>query len=313
MNLIGTEFHCDTRPFPWLEARDNAQETNETPGRVTLEEISREIPDADSFRTDDIVSRYLVGQSTDEAYYKTACALDAIFQTDAPSHTWTAEEANLAANNMKVLDAQLHEMQGRLSSLYWSRWCLFNRDGYCRDIAEGHDEIKALRSDLENMVKMETSQGGGIGLRYEGYNNYLLVTEVFTGSPAYHAGLRVGDKIVVINNESVAEIVGTSSEPSGKLGRLVPSHISVTIVPPSYMLSIEQDKIINASMRGIPHSTVTLGIERDKRELFEVAIQRSLDLVFSDFGFPADQLVNYPSRCSSYWDVKSPWSACRDY
>lgn len=43
----------------------------------------------------------------------------------------------------------------------------------------------------------------GIGIKFDGYNNYMRVVKVFTASPANAVGLKAGDYIIGINGEDV--------------------------------------------------------------------------------------------------------------
>jgi len=43
----------------------------------------------------------------------------------------------------------------------------------------------------------------GIGIKFDGYNNYMRIVKVFTNSPAYNVGLRAGDFIIAIEGEDV--------------------------------------------------------------------------------------------------------------
>lgn len=58
----------------------------------------------------------------------------------------------------------------------------------------------------EETTEFNTDVSGnysGIGIKFDGYNNYMRVVKVFAKSPAYMAGLKAGDYIVEINGEDV--------------------------------------------------------------------------------------------------------------
>jgi len=58
----------------------------------------------------------------------------------------------------------------------------------------------------EETTEFNTDVSGnysGIGIKFDGYNNYLRVVKVFTNSPASVAGLKAGDYIIAINDEDV--------------------------------------------------------------------------------------------------------------
>jgi carboxyl-terminal processing protease len=62
--------------------------------------------------------------------------------------------------------------------------------------------------DYQLLREDQRGHYSGVGMRVGGRNNKTLVMEIFTGSPAYKAGLRPGDVIVLVNGKST-EGLGT--------------------------------------------------------------------------------------------------------
>lgn len=61
--------------------------------------------------------------------------------------------------------------------------------------------------NAEETEEFDTDVSGnysGIGIKFDGYNNYMRILKVFTSSPAYTSGLKAGDYIIGINGEDVA-------------------------------------------------------------------------------------------------------------
>ena len=57
--------------------------------------------------------------------------------------------------------------------------------------------------DMPDFETMTTGRYGGIGALIRKKGDYVIIAEPFKGSPADEAGLKVGDKIVAINGESM--------------------------------------------------------------------------------------------------------------
>lgn len=58
----------------------------------------------------------------------------------------------------------------------------------------------------EESEEFTTSVSGtysGIGIKFEGYNNYMRIVKVFVNTPAYNSGLLAGDYIIGVNGESI--------------------------------------------------------------------------------------------------------------
>lgn len=51
----------------------------------------------------------------------------------------------------------------------------------------------------------------GIGIKFEGYSNYMRIVKVFTNSPAYNVGLMAGDFIIGIEGEDVSDWTTTKA------------------------------------------------------------------------------------------------------
>lgn len=86
-----------------------------------------------------------------------------------------------------VTDKELYEaaLKGMFQSL----------DPYCNYYNE--EETSEFNTDVSGKYS-------GIGIKFDGYNNYLRVVKVFTNSPAYTAKIQAGDYIIEIEGESVA-------------------------------------------------------------------------------------------------------------
>lgn len=60
--------------------------------------------------------------------------------------------------------------------------------------------------NVEESTEFNTDVSGkysGIGIKFDGYNNYLRIVKVFTNTPAYKVNLLAGDYIIGINGEDV--------------------------------------------------------------------------------------------------------------
>lgn len=58
----------------------------------------------------------------------------------------------------------------------------------------------------EETAEFSTSVSGtysGIGVKFEGYNNYMRIVKVFVNTPAYNAGMLAGDYIIGVNGQSI--------------------------------------------------------------------------------------------------------------
>lgn len=59
-------------------------------------------------------------------------------------------------------------------------------------------------SDYKAATEMIEGKFGGVGVRFSIIRDTICVTNVINNAPAYHAGIQSGDKIISINNKSVA-------------------------------------------------------------------------------------------------------------
>jgi len=86
----------------------------------------------------------------------------------------------------EVTDQELYEaaLKGMFQSL----------DPYCNYY--NAEETTEFNTDVSGKYS-------GIGIKFEGYSDYMRVVKVFTSSPAYSAGLKAGDYIIGINGEDV--------------------------------------------------------------------------------------------------------------
>lgn len=66
----------------------------------------------------------------------------------------------------------------------------------------------------EESTEFNTDVSGkysGIGIKFEGYSNYMRIVKVFTNSPAYNVGLKAGDFIIGIEGEDVSNWTTTKA------------------------------------------------------------------------------------------------------
>lgn len=59
------------------------------------------------------------------------------------------------------------------------------------------------KEESEEFSTNVSGQYSGIGVKFEGYNNYMRIVKVFVNSPAHKCGLFAGDYIVGVNGESI--------------------------------------------------------------------------------------------------------------
>lgn len=97
----------------------------------------------------------------------------------------------------------------------------------------------------EETEEFSTSVSGsysGIGVKFEGYNNYMRIVKVFVNTPAFNAGLLAGDYIIGVNGESIE---GWSSN---KVASLI---------------------------RGEAGTTIDLELLRNSNEIIDVTVERA--------------------------------------
>ena len=77
--------------------------------------------------------------------------------------------------------------------------------------------------DMPDFETMTTGRYGGIGALIRKKGDYVIIAEPYKGSPADEAGLKVGDKIVAINGESMkgAKVEGISKRLRGEPNTVV--------------------------------------------------------------------------------------------
>ena len=68
-----------------------------------------------------------------------------------------------------------------------------------------------VRSSQNSQVVFDLAAAFTFGLRWEKHASYLEISQVLSGSPAYGAGLRVGDIIVSLNGVSVLQLIDVST------------------------------------------------------------------------------------------------------
>lgn len=74
-------------------------------------------------------------------------------------------------------------------------------EGICSKLDPYTDFIP--EEDMPDFETMTTGRYGGIGSLIRKKGDYVIIAEPYKGSPADEAGLKVGDKIVAINGESM--------------------------------------------------------------------------------------------------------------
>lgn len=78
----------------------------------------------------------------------------------------------------------------------------------------------------EESQEFSTSVSGtysGIGVKFEGYSNYMRIVKVFVNTPAYKSGVLAGDYIIGVNGESIE---GWSSN---KVASLIRGEVGTTV------------------------------------------------------------------------------------
>ena len=95
--------------------------------------------------------------------------------------------------------------------------------------------------DQDDFLKITTGEYGGIGSYIQQRDNGVCISEPFEGSPAQRAGLRAGDRILMIDNDSVSG--WTHSKVSDRLRGQAGTELTVMVERP-YV----QDSIITVKM-----------------------------------------------------------------
>lgn len=100
------------------------------------------------------------------------------------------------------------------------------------------EQKKMFFSDLEGSF-------GGVGIQIDKRNEYIVVVSPIEGTPAYRKGIKPGDKIVEVNNESVVgiSIEGIMKKLRGKIGTDVTVGIRREGVEDIINFNIERAKI----------------------------------------------------------------------
>lgn len=96
------------------------------------------------------------------------------------------------------------------------------------------DYSQFMDPDTYNEIKVETEgKFGGLGIEIAMRDNILTVVSPIDGTPAYKAGIKAGDKIVKINNETTRDItiIGAVKKLRGKPG----TSVTLTILRESEM------------------------------------------------------------------------------
>lgn len=111
----------------------------------------------------------------------------------------TAPVSDFNANNLELFKELIQELYYKEitdKELY---------DAAIKGMFQSLDPYSSYYNE-EETEEFNTSVSGkysGIGVKFDGYNNYMRILKVFTNSPAYMAGLRAGDYIIGINGEDV--------------------------------------------------------------------------------------------------------------
>ncbi|MBR5101757.1 MAG: PDZ domain-containing protein, partial [Muribaculaceae bacterium] len=84
--------------------------------------------------------------------------------------------------------------------------------------------------DREDFQVIATGEYGGIGSYIMKRNNGVYISEPYKGSPAAKAGLRPGDRIIMINGDSIAGL--TQDQVSNKLKGQANTSLTVTVARP---------------------------------------------------------------------------------
>ena len=140
-------------------------------------------------------------------------------------------------------------------------------------------------SDIEDFKFMTTGEYGGIGALIHKKGDFIVITEPYKDFPAFKAGLRAGDKIIKIDNQSV----------KGK-----------------------NSKEISELLKGTPNSEVKLNIERiNNTKPIEIKVTREKIQINSVpyFGMLNDsigyiRLSSFTRNCSN--DVKKAFKTLKN-
>jgi carboxyl-terminal processing protease len=131
------------------------------------------------------------------------------------------------------------------------RWILF-KDLAIQEILKNLDPHSAYLAPEDAQLLSDDLEGNfnGIGVEYYILNDTLLITSVKQGGPAFKAGIKHGDKILAINNKTVAGIRVTSGlivgQIRGKRGSSVQLLVQRDTSRKSF--SILRDRIIVSSV-----------------------------------------------------------------
>lgn len=158
------------------------------------------------------------------------CTTQAIAQSSTSNKAKKVEDLHLDAQQyMEILGSAITTLQGQyVDTIDWGkalstgvRAMMTELDPYCEFYSE---------EDQSDFKTMTTGEYGGIGALIQQRGDTVMIANPYEGRPAQEAGVRVGDRILSIDGESM--IKKTTSQVSDKLRGLAGTTFTLTVKRP---------------------------------------------------------------------------------
>lgn len=185
-----------------------------------------------------------------------ACSVNSVFAQEQDSEPLQNDNAAIA-RNLDIFNSVFKELNAFYVDTINSQKSIETAIGAMLDDIDPYTEYIPPKAQ-EDFMTISTGEYGGIGSVIMERKGAVYISEPYENSPAARAGLRPGDKIVMVDNDSV--VGWSSSKVSERLKGQANTKLTVTVERPfhegSITVNITREKI---KINSVPYYGVVRG------------------------------------------------------